>query len=61
LYFASSDIFENIRPLVRERENISKDIARLETEIKANLVQLFPELLKNKTKFDENLALDISK
>jgi predicted nucleic acid-binding Zn-ribbon protein len=61
LYFASSDIFENIRPLVRERENISKDIARLKTEIKANLVQLFPELLKNKTKFDENLALDISK
>jgi transposase len=55
LYLASSDIIENIRPLVRERENISKDIARLKTEIKANLVQLFPELLKNTNIFTKSI------
>jgi len=49
-----SDI-ESIRPLIRERENLSKDIARLKTEIKAILVQLFPELLKNTNIFTKSI------
>lgn len=55
LHLASFDIIENIRPLIRERENLSKDIARLKTEIKANLVQLFPELLKNTNIFTKSI------
>lgn len=55
LHLASPDIIENIRPLIRERESLSKDIARLKTEIKANLVQLFPELLKNTNIFTKSI------
>jgi len=55
LHLATPDIIENIRPLIRERENLSKDIARLKTEIKANLVQLFPELLKNTNIFTKSI------
>ena len=55
LHLASPDIIENIRPLIRERENLSKDIARLKTEIKANVVQLFPELLKNTNIFTKSM------
>lgn len=55
LHLASPDIIENIRPLIRERENLSQDIARLKTEIKANLVQLFPELLKNTNIFTKSM------
>jgi len=45
LHLATFDAIENIRPLIRERESLSKEIAKLKTEIKANLIQLFPELL----------------
>ncbi len=55
LHLASSDDVENIRPLIRERENLSKEIARLKTEIKAILVQLFPELLKNTNIFTKSI------
>jgi len=55
LHLASFDDIENIRPLIRERENLSKDIARLKTEIKAILVQLFPELLKNTNIFTKSI------
>ncbi|MBD3842348.1 MAG: IS110 family transposase [Campylobacterales bacterium] len=55
LHLASPDIIENIRPLIRERESLSKDIARLKTEIKANVVQLFPELLKNTNIFTKSI------
>ena len=55
LHLASPDIIENIRPLIRERENLSQDIARLKTEIKANVVQLFPELLKNTNIFTKSM------
>lgn len=55
LHLATTDIIENIRPLIRERENLSKDIARLKTEIKANIVQLFPELLKNTNIFTKSI------
>jgi len=44
-----------MRPLIRERESLSKDIARLKTEIKATLVQLFPELLKNTNIFTKSI------
>jgi len=55
LYLATFNDIENIRPLIRERENLSKDIARLKTEIKAILVQLFPELLKNTNIFTKSI------
>lgn len=55
LHLATTDAIENIRPPIRERENLSKDIARLKTEIKANLVQLFPELLKNTNVFTKSI------
>ncbi|DAB33015.1 MAG TPA: IS110 family transposase [Sulfurospirillum sp. UBA11407] len=55
LHLASADTIENIRPLIRERENLSKDVARLKTEIKANLSQLFPELLKNTNIFTKSI------
>lgn len=55
LHLASTDDTQNIKPLIRERENLSKDIARLKTEIKANLVQLFPELLKNTNIFTKSM------
>ncbi len=38
-----------------EKKNLSKDIARLKTEIKANLLQLFPELLKNTNIFTKSI------
>lgn len=55
LHLATTDTIESIRPLIRERESLSKDIARLKTEIKANLVQLFPELLKNSNVFTKSI------
>jgi len=55
LHLATFNDIENIRPLMRERENLSKDIARLKTEIKAILVQLFPELLKNTNIFTKSI------
>jgi len=55
LHLASFDTIESIRPLIRERESLSKEIARLKTEIKANLVQLFPELLNNTNIFTKSI------
>jgi len=55
LHLATPDAIESIRPLIRERESLSKEIARLKTEIKANLVQLFPELLKNTNIFTKSI------
>lgn len=55
LHLASADAIENIRPLIRERESLSKEVAKLKTEIKANLVQLFPELLKNTNIFTKSI------
>ncbi len=55
LHLASSDTVASVRPLIRERESLSKDIARLKTEIKANLVQLFPELLNNSNIFTKSI------
>jgi hypothetical protein len=40
---------------MREREILSKEIARLKTEIKAILAQLFPELLKNTNIFTKSI------
>jgi transposase len=55
LHLASTDTIQSIRPLIRERESLSKDVARLKTEIKANLVQLFPELLNNSNIFTKSI------
>ena len=55
LHLATTDAIENIRPLMREREILSKEVARLKTEIKAILVQLFPELLKNTNIFTKSI------
>ena len=55
LHLATTDAIENIRPLIRERETLSKEIARLKTEIKAILTQLFPELSKNTNIFTRSI------
>jgi transposase len=55
LHLATPDAIENIRPLIRERELLSKEIAKLKTEIKAILTQLFPELLKNTNIFTKSI------
>ena len=55
LHLASTDAIENIRPIMRERETLSKEVAKLKTEIKANLTQLFPELLKNTNIFTKSI------
>jgi len=55
LHLATFNDIENIRPLIRERENLSKDVAKLKTEIKAILIQLFPELLKNTNIFTKSI------
>lgn len=55
LHLATFNTIESIRPLIRERESLSKDVARLKTEIKANLVQLFPELLNNSNIFTKSI------
>ena len=55
LHLATSDAIENIRPLIRERESLSKEVARLKTEIKAILTQLFPELSKNTNIFTRSI------
>jgi len=55
LHLATSDAIQSIRPLIRERELLSKEIAKLKTEIKSNLVQLFPELLKNTNIFTKSI------
>ncbi len=55
LHLTLPDGVESIRPLIRERESLSKGIAKLKTEIKANLVQLFPELLKNTNIFTKSV------
>ena len=55
LHLATTDAIESIRPLIRERESLSCEIAKLKTEIKANLTQLFPELLKNTNIFTKSI------
>jgi transposase len=55
LHLATPDAIQSIRPLIRERESLSKEVARLKTEIKANLVQLFPELLNNSNIFTKSI------
>jgi len=55
LHLASFEDIETLKPLIRERENLSKDIARLKTEIKAILSQLFPELLNNTNVFTKSI------
>jgi len=55
LHLATTDAIENIKPLIRERETLSKEIARLKTEIKAILTQLFPELSKNTNIFTRSI------
>jgi len=55
LHLATTDNIENIKPLIRERESLSCEVAKLKTEIKAILVQLFPELLKNTNIFTQSI------
>ena len=47
LRLSDKNAISSISILVKEREKLAKQIALLKTEIKANLVQLFPEMLKN--------------
>lgn len=45
----------NLKPLVRERESISRDISKLKTSIKESLFLLFPELPENYNVFTGSL------
>lgn len=45
LKIASKQDLDTLKPLIRERENLAKSIAKSKTEIKGCLVQLFPELM----------------
>jgi len=47
------DVPESIRTMLRARDNLSKDIARLKTEIKSHLHVLFPELVRNYNVFSK--------
>lgn len=54
-HLATEQCLDSLKPLIRERENISKDIARIKTEIKGLLVQLFPELPKQINVFTKSI------
>lgn len=45
----------SLRPLVRERESISRDVSKLKTSIKESLFLLFPELPENYNVFTDSL------
>ncbi len=55
LKLASLDNLNSLRSIVRERESLAKQVARLKTEIKANLNTLFPEMLKNTNIFTTSI------
>lgn len=52
---ANLDALRSIRPLLREREALSKEVAKLKTDIKALVDQLFPELSKNTNIFTRSI------
>ena len=55
LHLAKHSDIENIKPIIRERETISKQIAKLKTEIKTILSTLFPELLHHTNVFTSSI------
>ena len=55
LRLSDKNAISSISILVKEREKLAKQIALLKTEIKANLVQLFPEMLKNINVFTKSI------
>jgi transposase len=55
LHLAKHSDIENIKPIIRERETISKQIAKLKTEIKTILSILFPELLHHTNVFTSSI------
>ena len=55
LKLCNIDSLNTIKPLIRERESLSCEIAKLKTEIKTSLQQLFPELSKNYNIFTKSI------
>jgi len=57
LRLVSNDFLDSLRPVIRERETITSNAARLKTDIKAVLTILFPELLTNINVFTKSNLL----
>lgn len=55
LSLATSELFSSIKPLLRERVALSQEVAKLKTEIKALVDQLFYELSKNYNIFTKSI------
>ncbi len=55
LKLASLDELSSLRTIVREREGLAKQIAKLKTEIKTSVNTLFPEMLKNTNIFTRSI------
>ena len=55
LSLATNELFSSIKPLLRERVALSQEIAKLKTEIKALVDQLFYELSKNYNIFTKSI------
>lgn len=55
LSLATSELFRSIKPLLRERVALSQEVAKLKTEIKALVDQLFYELSKNYNIFTKSI------
>jgi len=52
---ATNELFSSIKPLLRERVTLSQEAAKLKTEIKALVDQLFYELSKNYNIFTKSI------
>ena len=57
LRLVSNDFLDSLKPVIRERETITSNVARLKTDIKAVLTVLFPELLTNINVFTKSNLL----
>jgi len=55
LSLANNELFSSIKPLLRERVALSQEVAKLKTEIKALVDQLFYELSKNYNIFTKSI------
>jgi transposase len=59
LSFYDIDSLVTIKPVLRERDNISRDIGKTKTSARAIITQVFPELEQKIYKFFSNAMLDV--
>lgn len=55
LRLSTKDELDNLKPLLREKQELVKNSSRLKTQIKALLIQLFPELLERVNVFTKSI------